>query len=116
MCLILSALAFYFGDRYSVELLSMEGMWMNNIQQAFAPTIDAIVARPFFVSFDDIHPIVGLALCLVVLGTWMVAFTMPKPGRVGEEYGSARWGTLAEARRYMTPKWRARRRLKIDHA
>jgi type IV secretion system protein VirD4 len=50
---------------------------------------------------DDTFRLAAAMLALVgVWGIWAVLFDRPRPERVGEEHGSARWATIRQARHF----------------
>jgi type IV secretion system protein VirD4 len=113
--LILSALGFYLANRYTAELLLLGGFWMDKTEVAFDVTLSSILKNPFYISTGQWPVLIGLCGFITVLFAWTISFALPKPQRVGEEYGSARFGTIAEAKKFKAPKRKARRKIRLSN-
>ena len=96
----LSAVAFIAADSYAACLLSMEGQPVANL-------MPALVALPGFVASNGALSLAAAPLATGLLGAcavwiaWAYALSHGRPDRVGEEHGSARWGTRKEGRKFM---------------
>lgn len=100
---ILSAAAFLAADSYAACLLSMEG-------QAIANLTGALALLPSYVMAHGPMSAEPAALAAGVLGAcavwiaWAYALSHGRAERVGEEHGSARWGSRREGRKFMDAK------------
>jgi hypothetical protein len=113
---LLGTFAFYLTNRFCAELLGIEGISLMNFEQAFGPTLESIRSHPFYLSFERWPVLIGSCFFITVLFVWTAAFSLWRPQRAGEEYGSARWGTYVEAKKFMVPRRKARRKLRAHHA
>lgn len=97
-----SAAAFALADTYAACLLSLPGNPATNLE-------GAIRALPCFIaSAGPFSPgagplAAGAVACCAVWLAWARSLTHRTPDRVGEEHGSAEWGSLREGRRFMDP-------------
>ena len=95
---LLSAAAFALGDLWAAALRSLEGPWLQNVGAAMEAvpsilTTQGISAEP--------NALLGGSICF--LAVWLAwAYLVQSQGnrRIGEEHGSARWGTKAEGLRF----------------
>lgn len=95
---LLSAAAFALGDLWAAALRSLEGPWLQNVGAAMEAvpsvlTTQGISAEP--------NALLGGSICF--LAVWLAwAYLVRSQGnrRIGEEHGSARWGTKAEGLRF----------------
>lgn len=93
-----SAAAFALGDAFAAALARMEGPWAENLG-------DAILAAPSELaangpSADERALLCGLACLLAVWLAWARLVQERGNRRLGEEHGSARWGTRREGLRF----------------
>jgi hypothetical protein len=114
VCLALAAVAFYLANRYAAEVAALEGPWILALEAAMPKTAGAVCQDPLSLSLDRWPLLVGFCAFVTVGMGLSMAFMVPRPERVGEEHGSGRWGTAAEAARFKLPRRRARRRQAVD--
>lgn len=95
---VLSALAFLLGDLYVAALLAMEGSWPANASGALALVPAMLIEHR--VSFDPNALLGGFTALVLVWLAWAYLARTQGNRRVGEEHGSARWGTRAEGLRF----------------
>ena len=98
--IVASVIVFIAADSYAACLLSMEGQPIENL----TATVSALPS--FVASHGPISPApaalaTGLLGACAVWMAWAYAISHGKPERVGEEHGSARWGSLREGRKFM---------------
>ncbi len=100
---VLSAVAFAVADSYAACLLSMDGQLIENLSSAIA-ALPPYVASNGPVSMAPAALATGLLGACAVWIAWAYALSHGKPERVGEEHGSAKWGTRKEGRRFMNER------------
>ena len=100
---VFSAIAFIAADSYAACLLSMEGQPIENLAAAVS-ALPAFVTAHGPVSTELAPLATGLLGSCSVWIAWSYALSHGKPERVGEEHGSARWGTRREGRKFMNEK------------
>ena len=94
----LSILAFLLGDLYAATLCAMEGAWLENACGALALMPETLAARGISLGTDAL--LGGFTGFILVWLAWSYLASMRGNRRVGEEHGSARWGTKAEGLRF----------------
>lgn len=99
--LILSVIVFYLGNRYTETLLSYEGAISQHTSQAFTEMFPLIWNTPFHLDTHAASLLVGLTLCILLWLAWMYYIQNMEVLRVGEENGSARWGTKKEGKQFL---------------
>ncbi|MDR6939243.1 VirD4-like conjugal transfer protein, CD1115 family [Arcanobacterium hippocoleae] len=99
--LISSGGAFYFGNRYTQQLLSYEGNIFNHVSDAAGGMFTLIRQFPFQIDKRSPCVLTGLGLCIIVWLIWMYYIQSFEILRVGEESGSARWGTKKEGKKFL---------------
>ena len=95
---VLSILAFLLCDLYVAALSAMEGTWLENASDALALVPATLAAHG--ASFDANALLGGFIGFILVWLAWAYLVRMQGNRRVGEEHGSARWGTKAEGLRF----------------
>ncbi|WP_164437821.1 VirD4-like conjugal transfer protein, CD1115 family, partial [Streptococcus equi] len=89
------------GNRYTQQLLSYEGNIFNHINNAVGGMFSLIRRSPLQIDTSAPCVLTGLGLCIVVWLMWMYYIQNFETLRVGEESGSARWGTKKEAQKFL---------------
>ena len=95
---LLSAAAFALGDLWAAALRSMEGPWLQNVGAAMEAVPSVLATQG--ISAEP-NALLGGSICF--LAVWLAwAYLVRSQGnrRIGEEHGSARWGTKAEGLRF----------------
>ena len=95
---LLSAAAFALGDLWAATLRSMEGPWLQNVGAAMEAVPSVLATQG--ISAEP-NALLGGSICF--LAVWLAwAYLVRSQGnrRIGEEHGSARWGTKAEGLRF----------------
>lgn len=100
---IISFLALYVGDRFG-GLIDEKRNMMKGIENACDNIGGAILTNPFDFSFGGAGLLCALVCFLAVWVVWAAFFAMPRNYRDGEEQGSAKWGTLAQGKRFKNLK------------
>lgn len=90
--LMLSVLAFYFGNRFG-QVFDFNTM---EITDGALATVNSIVAAPAAISTASVPMLYAIGLAITVLIVWLYTFMYAGNYRYGEEAGSAKWGTLKE--------------------
>lgn len=96
-----SGIAFYLGNRYTQQLLTYEGNIFDHLGNASQDMFSLIRASPFHIDRQAPSVLTGLALCIIVWLIWMYYIQNFETTRVGEESGSARWGTKREGKQFL---------------
>lgn len=99
--LIVSIIVFYLGNRYTETLLSYDGDVSQHTSQAFTEMFPLIWKTPFHLDTHTASLIVGLTLCILLWLAWVYYIQNMEVLRVGEENGSARWGTKKEGKQFL---------------
>ena len=95
---LLSVAAFALGDLWAAALRSMEGPWLQNVGAAMEAVPSVLATQG--ISAEP-NALLGGSICF--LAVWLAwAYLVRSQGnrRIGEEHGSARWGTKAEGLRF----------------
>ncbi|MFR3054020.1 MAG: VirD4-like conjugal transfer protein, CD1115 family [Eggerthella lenta] len=95
---LLSAAAFALGDLWAAALRSMEGPWLQDVGAAMEAVPSVLATQG--ISAEP-NALLGGSICF--LAVWLAwAYLVRSQGnrRIGEEHGSARWGTKAEGLRF----------------
>ena len=104
----ITVLAFLLGDRafalYSEALRPPNTQRQEAVMFVFQHLIDDLCLRPFYLSLTKDAVLAGLICVGAVLLVWIYYATSNNVRRPGEEYGSTRWGTLREAKRFRNRK------------
>ena len=99
--LIISVLCFYFANRFALCLAMHPGPFFSVWATALAETPATILADPFVIDLTPTPLAFGMGGLLVIWLVWLQYVTFIGNYRIGEESGSARWGTLKEGRRFL---------------
>ena len=93
-------LFFYLCNRYlaGIELLVLQGL---NIVDAFDGVWLLIVAQPLWISTKPLHLLTSLAAVIILM--MAASLKLGRKFRMGEEYGSARWGTKKDIAPFISP-------------
>lgn len=95
--LVLSLVLFWFGVRYGIVAVELgNGFILQGIGSAFLGVIPSIIADPFL--FDvSVQPLgCGVVFFAITWLCWLYYYSQIGNYRIGEESGSARWGTKKE--------------------
>lgn len=95
---VLSVLAFLLGDLYVATLCAMEGTWLENVCGTLALMPETLAARGISLGTDAL--LGGFTGFTLVWLAWSYLVRSRGNRRIGEEHGSARWGTKAEGLRF----------------
>ena len=95
---VFSIIAFLLGDLYVSSLCSMEGPWLENVNLAFG-SIPLVLADKG-IPKDSNALLGGFVSFIMVWLAWAYLVQMQGNRRIGEEHGSARWGTKAEGLKF----------------
>ena len=100
--LISSLVFFYLGNRYCEQLLSYEDGITSHMTDALSGMLTLIRTTPFHVDTQSPCVLAGLALCIIIWLIWMYYIQKNFENlRVGEESGSARWGSKKEGKKFL---------------
>lgn len=99
--LLSSGVAFYVGNRYTQQLLMYEGQVFDHFSDAFRDVFFLIRTSPLHIDTQAPCVLTGLALCIIMWLIWMYYIQNFETMRVGEESGSARWGTKREGKKFL---------------
>lgn len=99
--LVGSIIFFYLGNRYCEQLLSYEDGITNHTTDALLEMLSLIKATPFHLDTSSPSILTGLALCIIIWLIWMYYIQNFETLRVGEESGSARWGSKKEGEKFL---------------
>ncbi|MEW4402905.1 VirD4-like conjugal transfer protein, CD1115 family [Enterococcus sp. AN402] len=99
--LIASCIVFYVGNRYAEQLFSYKGQVFEHTSDAALDMFSLIKTSPFHLDTQAPSILTGLTLCVFVWIIWMYYIQRFETLRVGEESGSARWGTKKEGRKFL---------------
>jgi type IV secretion system protein VirD4 len=97
---VASIAAAVFANAYATCLLSLPGNPMNNLAHALEALPDFAAGGFPFSSSPAVLAAPLLAACAVWAG-WAYSLTHRPGERVGEEHGSAKWGTKREGRKFL---------------
>ena len=95
---LLSAAAFALGDLWAAALRSMEGPWLQNVGAAMEAVPSVLATQG--ISAEPNALLGGFICFLAVWLAWAYLVRSQGNRRIGEEHGSARWGTKAEGLRF----------------
>ena len=98
--LALSAVGFYLGNRYGEALTALPGDVFEHWGDAAAAMWPLIGQRPAYLDPTPAAMLSGLVVFTVVWLFWLRFVAFVGNFRVGEESGSARWGTVKEGRAF----------------
>lgn len=98
-----SVVAAAFANAYASCLVSLPGDPSRNLQRALE-TLPDFAANRFPLSTEPTALVAALLAACGVLAVWAYSLTHRPGERVGEEHGSARWGTRREGRRFADTK------------
>lgn len=96
--LAVSAIGFYFGNRYAEQLFSYGGQFFENWGRAFVDMWALVQSNPFYIDTSTTGILIGLSMFVVIWLVWLRYIAFIGNYRAGEESGSARWGTLKEGK------------------
>lgn len=98
---VLSLVTFYIGDRGAGIIQSQSGNILEQLNKGADLIFPELAARPFFIAADKYSLLIG-GICFI--SVWLIyAYNMAgrKNFRVGEEHGSAAWGTVKDIAPYI---------------
>ena len=99
--LVGSLIFFYLGNRYCEQLLSYEDGISSHTTEALGRMFSRIKTAPLHLDTSSPSILTGLALCIIIWIIWMYYIQNFETLRVGEENGSARWGSKKEGRQFL---------------
>ncbi|MCQ2443602.1 MAG: type IV secretory system conjugative DNA transfer family protein [Oscillospiraceae bacterium] len=103
-CIFLALFSGYFFNRLIYEAMLTGKPGMIAYVLACGSVFHAIHEHPFFFSFH-LRCLIGTWICWAVSGlTFYYLAYSPSTRRMGEEHGSASWGTEKDAAKYATPE------------
>ena len=97
---VASIAAAAFANAYATCLLSLPGNPMNNLTSALQTLPDFVSSR-FPLSSSPAALAASLLAACAVWAAWAYSLTHRPGERVGEEHGSAKWGTKREGRNFL---------------
>lgn len=97
---ILSAAVFLLGNRAAILWQESAGNFLEKLQHIFSGAFFS----PFSLTFNRGSVLFGILCLFFLFAFWFFNFGMRKNTRPGEEHGSAKWGTPADAKPFMTEK------------
>lgn len=101
---LMSVFWFYVGNRYGLVIEDSGQPFGEVMNDAFVWLIPAIAANPFTVSWSGLPLLIGGILFVAVWLIWLRFAVFIGNYRVGEESGSARWGTIKEGQAFLDKK------------
>ena len=85
---------------YATCLFSLPGNPINNLTSAFQ-TLPDFISSQFPLSSSPAALVTSLLAACAVWAAWAYSLTHHPGERVGEEHGSAKWGTRREGRKFL---------------
>lgn len=102
--LFITVLAFLLGNRafalYSEALRPPDTQMQEAVIFVFQHLMSDLSERPLYLSLTKNAMTGGIIFSFIVLFVWLYYMTGNGARRPGEEYGSTRWGTMREAKRF----------------
>lgn len=98
--LFISVAGFYFGNRYGEVLISYSDQFFKHWGDAFSSMVTRVCENPIHIDMRPIPFLLGLGVFVVIWLFWLRYYAFIGNFRVGEESGSARWGTPKEGKMF----------------
>jgi type IV secretion system protein VirD4 len=106
--LFITVLAFWLGNRafalYSEAIRPPDTQRQEAVIFVFQNLLRDLSSHPVYLKLSKDTVLVGLCCAGIVLAVWLYYMAGNGARRPGEEYGSTRWGTLREAKRFANRK------------
>ncbi len=92
MVLILAAIMFWIGDRFSYLMNLADGAFFDKWNAAVSGIVNSLVSQKFFLSLEKTDLLIGLVFALIPIAVYLYNVTGRTNFLVGKEHGSAEWG------------------------
>lgn len=101
--LLLSCIAFYLANRFTVSFQGLEGDLLEKLNISINNFLPELKANPLFISVSLVPLSAGLIACAIVWLVWLYNCYDQKNYMPGIEHGSAEWGESKDIKPLMDP-------------